>query len=129
MALFSKKPKEKEETKVKEKAAEVKVESGAVSLPKGEDAHAYEVVLKPLITEKGSMMGPLNKYVFQVADSANKISIKEAIEKLYKVDVVSVHVLKVQSKKRVIGKYKGHKPGFKKAIVTLRAGDKIDLTS
>ena len=126
-ALFKKKNEEKIDEKVEEKSAELKHEEGAVSMPKGGDEHAYNLIVKPLITEKGSIMSPLNKYVFQVADGANKIGIKEAIKKLYKVEVAKVHILKVRSKERTVGRYKGHKAGFKKAIVTLKEGSKIDI--
>ena len=66
-------------------------------------------------------------YVFTVTKNANKIEIRRAIEKLYKVNVRKVRVVNLPSKFRQIGKYQGEKSGFKKAIVSLRAGQKIDI--
>jgi large subunit ribosomal protein L23 len=139
MAIFGKKKTEKvprptagilvREADLGKKAAEIKAEEGAVAMPKGEDEHAYGIILAPYITEKGSLMSSLNKYVFKVADGANKIDIKKSVEKLYKVSIVKVHILKARARQRMIGKYEGHKPGFKKAIVTLKEGSKIDLAA
>lgn len=128
MKIFRKgKKEEKEEKKTEEKAADVGAGEGSVALPKGDDADAYRIIVGPRITEKGSMMGTENKYIFRVAKNANKSEIKKAIGNLYKVEVTRVNVLKVSSKYRRVGRYEGRKPGFKKAIVTLRQGSKIDV--
>lgn len=129
MALFKRKTQDKEEKKTEEKPADVGVGEGSVALPKGENPDAYRIVVGPRITEKGSMMGTENKYVFRVAKNANKAEIKKAIGNLYKVEVARVNVLKAPSKHRRVGRYEGRKPGFKKAIVTLRPGNKIDIAA
>lgn len=130
MALFSKKNKEKENKKLEEKEIDESVAlPSAPSLPKGGDAHSYQVVLSPHITEKGTVMGEQNKYIFKVAEGANKVEIKKAIGSLYKVDVAKVRILYAKAKFRQVGRHEGNKPGFKKAIVTLKRGSKIDTAS
>jgi large subunit ribosomal protein L23 len=131
MALFKRKTKNKEEPKkVDEKHAEEQVEIPAgPSLPKGGDASSYQVILSPHITEKGTLMSEQNKYVFRVAGGANKIEVKRAVGNLYKVKVEKVRVMYAKSKLRTVGRREGHKPGFKKAIVTLREGSKIDIAA
>ncbi len=99
----------------------------AVKLPKGEDAHSYQIILKPIITEKGGLLEGYGQYLFRVAKDANKVEIKKAVEKLYKVRVDRVNVASVPSKFRRVGEHEGNKPGFKKAIVTLKKGDKIEI--
>jgi large subunit ribosomal protein L23 len=133
MALFGKKKKEEDRPEPEKTARDNAPVNGqesapapAVKLPKGEDAQSYQVILKPLITEKGSFMEESGKYLFKVAKGANKMRIKSAIEKLYKVKVRGVNVLSMPSKFRQVGKYKGEKSGFKKAIVTLKEGEKIE---
>ena len=133
MGLFKRKTKEKDEAAGKEekkKPAEEQVEIPAgPSLPKGGDAHSYKIVSAPHITEKGTIISGQNKYVFRIAGSANKTEVKKAVESLYKVEVAKVHVLYVQSKSRRVGRYEGRKSGFKKAIVTLKEGSKIDIAA
>ncbi|MEX1064298.1 MAG: 50S ribosomal protein L23 [Candidatus Paceibacterota bacterium] len=101
----------------------------ATSLPKGGDADSYRVISRPHVTEKGTMLGEHNKYVFKVATNSNKIEIKKAVQELYKVKVEKVHVLNTRSKSRNIGRFSGSKPGFKKAIVTLKEGDRIEIAA
>jgi large subunit ribosomal protein L23 len=81
------------------------------------------------LTEKSSLLAALNKYVFKVAKNSGKTDIKKAIEKMYKVKVAKVAISFGRSKARKVGKYEGEKTGFKKAIVTLVEGDKIDIIS
>jgi large subunit ribosomal protein L23 len=89
--------------------------------------HIYEVLRRPVITEKNTDLMAQNKYVFEVLKRANKDQIKAAVEKAFKVTVVSVNVTTVPSKSRGYGRLKGHRPSWKKAIVTLKAGDKIEI--
>jgi len=135
MSLFNKKTKKEkyEEAKLeqetaKETAEKQKIAASAVKLPKGEDAQSYQSVIGPHITEKASTLGEQNKYVFRITSSANKTEVKKAIEKLYKVSVKNVHVITMPSKFRQVGRYKGRKPGFRKAIITLKKGDRIEIT-
>ncbi|MBI4160288.1 MAG: 50S ribosomal protein L23 [Candidatus Yanofskybacteria bacterium] len=96
-------------------------------MPKGGDAHSYDVVIAPYITEKGTLMLEHNKYVFRVSGDANKNDVSRAVKNLYKVEVDTVHIVYMPSKHRRVGRHEGRKPGFKKAIVTLKEGSKIDL--
>lgn len=88
----------------------------------------YSVVMAPLRTEKGTRLLPFNKYLFWVDKKANKIDIKSAVEELYKVRVERVNTLTKRGKKKRVRFAEGKTPDRKKAIVTLKAGDKIDLT-
>ena len=89
--------------------------------------HLYEVLRRPLITEKNTALQAQNKYAFEVAGEANKHQIKQAVEKAFKVKVTAVNVMTVPGKGRRIGKRQVLTQSWKKAIVTLKAGDKIAL--
>lgn len=89
--------------------------------------HVYQVLRRPLITEKNSQLQVQGKYVFEVADEANKNQIKQAVEKSFKVDVTAVNIITVPSKQRRLGRQQVLTSPWKKAIVTLKPGDKIEL--
>ncbi|MGL4880833.1 MAG: 50S ribosomal protein L23 [Waterburya sp.] len=86
-----------------------------------------DLILKPIITEKGTMQMELNKYVFDVLPKATKPDIKAAIESLFDVTVVKVNTLTLPRKKRRVGRFIGYKAQYKRAIVTLKDGDSIIL--
>ena len=81
-----------------------------------------------LITEKGTKLGPFNKYFFSVDIKANKLEIKKAIEDIYKVKVNDVNTMKVRGKKKRVRFQEGRTSNWKKAIVTLAQGQSIDIT-
>lgn len=86
------------------------------------------IVLKPLVTEKGSTLRQdQNKYVFSVARNANKIEIKRAVESLFNVKVKDVRTMVVHGKVKRMGVFSGKRPDWKKAVVTLEKGQTIDL--
>ncbi|MBI2849115.1 MAG: 50S ribosomal protein L23 [Chloroflexi bacterium] len=89
--------------------------------------HLFEVLRRPIVTEKNTLLQEQNKYTFQVAGKANKAQVKAAVEKSFKVNVVAVNVSHVPGKMRRVGKQKGMTPSWKKAVVTLREGQKIEL--
>ena len=89
--------------------------------------HLLEVLRRPVITEKNTMLLTQNKYNFEVASDANKYQIKKAVEKAFKVQVISVNVLTVPGKMRRFGRRAKQTPSWKKAMVTLKEGDKIDI--
>jgi large subunit ribosomal protein L23 len=89
--------------------------------------HVYQVLRRPLITEKTSQLQVQGKYVFEVADEANKNQIKQAVEKSFKVDVTAVNIITVPGKQRRLGRYQVLTSPWKKAIVTLKPGEKIEL--
>ncbi|HEX78773.1 MAG TPA: 50S ribosomal protein L23 [Dehalococcoidia bacterium] len=89
--------------------------------------HLYDVLRHPLVTEKNTDLQIQGKYVFEVADGANKMQVKQAVEMAFKVDVTAVNIMTVHGKKKRMGRREVQKPSWKKAIVTLKAGDKIEL--
>ncbi|MDN5344401.1 MAG: large subunit ribosomal protein [Clostridia bacterium] len=86
-----------------------------------------DVILKPLVTEKSTSLMAENKYTFLVSPEANKIEIKNAIEKLFNVEVLKVNTLVDRGKLRRVGRFQGRQPDRKKAIITLKPGDKIKV--
>ncbi len=86
-----------------------------------------DLILKPIITEKGTVQMELGKYVFDVLPKATKPDIRAAIESLFDVTVVKVNTLTLPRKKRRVGKFIGYKAQYKRAIVTLKEGDSIAL--
>jgi large subunit ribosomal protein L23 len=88
----------------------------------------YSVITSPLVTEKATLVGGTgNQVVFRVRPNANKFSIKNAVEILFKVKVTKVHTIQYLGKKRRVGKSIGRRPMWKKAYVTLAEGDRIDF--
>lgn len=86
-----------------------------------------QVIVQPVITEKSSLMKSDSVYVFSVLKDSSKIDIKNAVEKLFKVNVKSVNTLKVRGKTRRLGKSSGKTSSWKKAYVKLKAGQKIEM--
>jgi large subunit ribosomal protein L23 len=93
------------------------------------EIHPYSVLVRPLITEKGTMLGGLNKYPFEVRIDANKIQIKHAVELAFSVKVEAVNTLTVKGKvkRRGAKRLPSTTRTWKKAIVTLQAGQTIEL--
>ena len=89
--------------------------------------HLYEVLRRPLITEKNAALQAQGKYAFEVAREANKHQIKQSVEKAFKVKVTAVNVITVPGKKQQVKGRQVLTPTRKKAIVTLKPGDKIEL--
>ena len=89
--------------------------------------HLYEVLRRPLVTEKGALLQAEGKYIFEVAGKANKTQIKQAVETAFKVKVISVNVMTVHGKERRIGRRLVQTAPWKKAVVTLKPGDSIEL--
>jgi large subunit ribosomal protein L23 len=88
----------------------------------------HQIIVRPLVTEKSSDLTERNnQYSFEVADHANKIEIKKAIEMVFGVRVAGVRTQVVRGNLRRVGQYYGRRPGWKKAIVTLHPDDSIDL--
>ena len=89
--------------------------------------HLYEVLRRPLITEKNAMLQAQGKYAFEIAREANKQQVKQAVEKAFKVEVLAVNVMTVPGKTRRVGRRQVLTQSRKKAIVTLKPGDKIEF--
>jgi large subunit ribosomal protein L23 len=92
-------------------------------------ARHYDAILSPVITEKATMLSEQNKVVFRVAKDATKAQIAEAIENLFKVSVVKVNTLNVKGKTKRFRGREGRRSDVKKAIITLAAGQSIDITT
>ena len=90
------------------------------------DTKYLEIIKAPLVTEKSSDVKQNNKYTFLVSEKATKTEIKEAIEKIFKVEVVSISTLNIKTKKKRVGRYTGRTNRGKKAIVTLKDGMTIE---
>ena len=88
----------------------------------------YDIVLRPIVTEKSSLAKETgNQYVFEVARDANKIEIAKAVERLFKVKVLTVRVMNMEGKKRRLGKFAGKRSDWRKAIVKIGPKDKISF--
>jgi len=88
---------------------------------------AFIYLESPHITEKATFLAELNQYIFKVKNNSNKIQIKEAVESLYDIDVVNVNIIRIPAKKKRIGRIQGKKPGYKKAIIKVKEGQKIEF--
>jgi large subunit ribosomal protein L23 len=91
--------------------------------------NSVDSIRQPIITEKATILSEQNKTVFKVHSGANKNSIKKNIEKLFKVTVVKVNIMNTKTKKKIKQGKLSKKPGYKKAIITLKKGQSIDLTT
>ncbi len=89
----------------------------------------YDKILSPVVTEKSTSLSEQNKIVFKVRNDANKKNIKKNIEKLFKVNVIKVNIINKRSRKKITRVGKKNVQGYKKAIITLKKGQNIDLTS
>ena len=89
--------------------------------------HLYEVLRRPAITEKNTILQEQDKYAFEVAQGVNKLQVKQAVEEAFKVKVRSVNMITVPGKTRRVGRRQVKTPSWKKAVVTLEAGQKIEF--
>ena len=91
--------------------------------------HLYDKILFPLVTEKSTNLSEQNKISFKVPSSANKKNLKTNIEKIFKVNVTKINIINKQPRKKLVRGRKVKVKGFKKAIITLKKGQSIDLTT
>jgi large subunit ribosomal protein L23 len=94
-----------------------------------EKIHLYDKILSSFVTEKSTSLSDQNKIVFKVPNKANKINLKKNIEKIFKVNVTKINIINKQPRKKIVKGKKVKLKGFKKAIITLKKGQNIDLTS
>lgn len=116
------KPKEKKVVADEKKKIATKKEIGKSDI-------AWKTLKAPLISEKITMLEENGKYVFKVFNKANKKDIKKAIEDIYKTKVDKVNVINIKRKRKRLGRSEGWKTGYKKAIVSLKKGEKIETTA
>ena len=88
-----------------------------------------DTIISPRVTEKATAQSEYNKVVFKVHDGASKDAIKKSIEKIFKVKVVKINTINLKGKNKIVRGRKSNKPGYKKAIVTLKKGQNIDLAT
>ena len=91
--------------------------------------HLYDKILAPIVTEKSTNLSEQNKIVFKVPAKANKKNLKNNIEKIFKVNVTKINIINKQTRTKVTRGKKVKVKGFKKAIITLKKGQNIDLTT
>jgi len=88
-----------------------------------------DVIVSPSITEKATYLSEQNKIVFKVNKNANKDSIKRSVEKIFKVNVIKINTINLKGKTKIVRGKKAKKADFKKAIITLKKGQSIDLST
>jgi len=126
---FKKKKNDEKKTEEKKEKAKARLEKGEKrgKASTGKSKIAYMVLKKPRITEKGKYFEEQRKYVFEVFKNTNKIDVKKSIEDVYNVKVEKVNIINIPRKKRRLGRTEGWKKGFKKAMITLKEGNKIEI--
>ena len=103
------------------------VEAKPVKVKAKTEKFSYEAIKKPHISEKASYLSEKDQYIFEISPNSNKNEVKRAVEGLYGVDVLSVNVVKIPPKKRRLGKTEGFRKAYKKAIVKIKNGQKIEI--
>jgi len=88
-----------------------------------------DTIISPNVTEKSTTLSEFNKFVFKVHKGASKNSIKRSIEKIFKVNVMKINTINLRPKSKIVKGKKSIKPGYKKAIITLKKGQSIDLAT
>ncbi len=91
--------------------------------------HLYDKIISPVVTEKSTNLSDQNKIVFKVPNTSNKKTIKKSIEKIFKVNVTKVNIINKQTRNKITRGRKVKIIGYKKAIITLKKGQNIDLTT
>ncbi|MEK0436989.1 MAG: 50S ribosomal protein L23 [Proteobacteria bacterium] len=98
-------------------------------MKKRADNFSYDIILEPVVTEKSTNLSSLNKVVFKVAPFATKANIKKSVEKLFKVNVTKVNTINLHPRFKLVRGRVAKSSGYKKAIVTLKKGQSIDITT
>jgi len=131
MALFGTKKKDTSKTvaapATPKKAKATQVEKAAVKIDVKNIAGNAAIIIRPRITEKSGMLSQVGVYTFEVSKSANKNSVLSAIKSLYKIEAVKVAIINTPSRNVFIRGRRGVVPGVRKALVTVKKGDKIEF--
>lgn len=122
--IFKKQPKTDAVAEKKEPVSQ----AAGVHLPQKPTKVAHKILIKPIITEKATGLETFNKYTFEAFRSANKIEIKKAVKELYNVEPIDVRIVVVKGKDVRYGRVSGRTKKWKKAIITLKKGQKIEFT-
>ena len=94
-----------------------------------EKVHLYDKILSPFVTEKSTNLSEQNKIIFKVPNKTNKINLKKNIEKIFKVNITKINIINRKTRKKIVRGKKIKVTGYKKAIITLKKGQNIDLTT
>ncbi len=94
-----------------------------------EKIHLFDKIYSPIVTEKSTTLSEQNKIVFKIPNKANKVNLKKNIEKIFKVNVIKINIINKKNRKKITRGRKINIPGYKKAIVTLKKGQSIDLST
>jgi len=124
MSIFKRKKTEEKKDEQVKKVDKVKVEKNEKVKSHG---LAYKNLERPIITEKVTLLGAQNQYVFEIAPKSNKVEIKKAIQSLYGVIAEKVNIINIRGKITRYGRSYGKRKNWKKAVVTLKQGDKIEV--
>jgi large subunit ribosomal protein L23 len=89
----------------------------------------YKHLKSAHVTEKAGDLAKKNQYIFKIKSEANKIEIKKAVEEIFKVNIIAIKIINIHKKRRRLGKIAGWKKGYKKAIITIKKGQKIEILS
>ena len=117
---------EKKEKKVVKKAVKPTPKKTVKGKKTAFEGFAYRILKFPHITEKATILSENDQYVFVIYNNVNKIEVRKAVEALYDVNVLSVQIIKMPKKKRRVGKVSGWRKGYKKAVVRIKKGQKIE---
>jgi large subunit ribosomal protein L23 len=98
-------------------------------MKKRSDNFSYDIILEPVVTEKSTNLSSLNKAIFKVAPFTTKARIKKSVEKLFKVNVIKVNTINLHPRFKMVRGRIAKTSGYKKAIVTLKKGQSIDITT
>lgn len=131
MGIFSRKTKQEDQTQFQvDEAQEMVSKAAPPSVKEVSDSDQLSSVLgvlvQPRVSEKAGRLSTQGKYVFLVKKAANKVEVKKAVERVYKVNVVGINIVNVKGKHKVFGRTSGRTSDFKKAIVTLKKGQTIE---
>ncbi|MCX6764435.1 MAG: 50S ribosomal protein L23 [Candidatus Nealsonbacteria bacterium] len=118
---------EKKEVEKKPEKKEVKIEEPKIKIKKITRGEERWILKGPHVTEKATDLVAKNKYVFKVYSRANKIEIKKAVQDLYGIDVLTVRIINIPARKRRLGRHEGWQKGYKKAIIKVKEGQKIEI--
>jgi len=115
----------KKEQPVKEKTEVADVKAAPARTKNSK--FSYDAIKQPHISEKASYLAEKNQYIFEILPNYNKQEVKKAVEGIYNVDVLSVNIIKIPAKKRRLGRTEGFRKAYKKAVVTIKEGQKIEI--
>jgi len=126
-AKVSVKKEVKKQDKKVEKTEKQEVSIKTTTTKTKSEKFSYEAIRKPHISEKASYLAEKDQYIFEVSPNYNKNEIKKSVEGIYGVDVLSVNIIRIPAKKRRVGRTEGFRKAYKKAVIKIKEGQKIEI--